>query len=1045
MASLGIATINVLARTTQFENSLRRSIKRIGISTAAILGGVAAGNFLQGAIKNSIDLEKQIKRIQTLLTEENAGFEDAFSAEAIRNLSNEVGIAAGEVADSLYLILSSGVGAADAMDVLRAASDSAIATASDLKQTVDFTTSALNAYGGTVDELTGQVVDAAHANDILFKALQYGKGSMNDFAKYVSTAIPIADALNISLSEVAAFAANNTLTGSTARKVFTGLKVGLQELSDETRGLGKAFLETQGQDFQAFLDKGGTIREAIKLLGTDVGKANLVENAGAKEGATALLQSITLWEQYGKTQEAMAGSAGAAAAGADKVNESLSRQIDILQNRFQNFRGSIGDWMGPVVADGIRKMDELRQKFNASWPEIKAGIMGFVDAAREAATMFWDSFSVPIMLAIDALRRVDWAGVGAIIQAAFTGIMIGVTPLISAFLGVTYIISGVMQALAPLVAVLNNMKPIIVGVTAAIVAYQLSFYLVATAIRVAAAAMLIWNGIQKAAVAVMALYRTALLLVQVATGKATLVQWQLNAALTANPIGLVIGLVVGLAAAFIYGWKTSEKFRNFVVGAWNAIKDGTLAAIKVMFNVMFNYFTIPIKLIQKLIGAVGHLPKWLGGGVADAAAGAVNNIVAGIESMKASLDGLIDKAMEADWALSQVTNSGVSMTGGNKLPPGAKLYLDKVNKAPAGPAAPAMPNFSGGGYNPDAGKDASKAADEAARKIKAAMGRIKADLTRIAKNTSKQTVDTIKNNFETLYADMKEGKVSKAIVNAAKKVEKQLLNLAKKRDSIVERLEVARDTLQTLKDDAAAFTKGIRDTVNAMGDVSQESRGFQNTFLGIRNTMRYAIATTQAFNANIERLRAMKLNDTSIRQLIDAGPEAAGAAARILASSGQAGVNEINNLQSQLTSAGNALATTGYNQFYANGIHMANGLVKGLESQEAAIMKQMDKMGDRMAAQFKKKLGIKSPSRVFAGLGEMIPAGLSKGIDSGINKVDASSQRMVDASITFGPGAVQVNGVGDPKAAQRAGILLGHGAAGVIAQKKTSQVLDGIG
>lgn len=53
---------------------------------------------------------------------------------------------------------------------------------------------------------------------------------------------------------------------------------------------------------------------------------------------------------------------------------------------------------------------------------------------------------------------------------------------------------------------------------------------------------------------------------------ATLAQKLLNLAMNANPIGIVIGLVTSLVAAFIYFWNTSEGFRNFILGLWETIK-----------------------------------------------------------------------------------------------------------------------------------------------------------------------------------------------------------------------------------------------------------------------------------------------------------------------------------------------------------------------------------------------------------------------------------------------------------------------------------------
>lgn len=56
-----------------------------------------------------------------------------------------------------------------------------------------------------------------------------------------------------------------------------------------------------------------------------------------------------------------------------------------------------------------------------------------------------------------------------------------------------------------------------------------------------------------------------------------------NAAMAANPIGLVISLIAGLVAGFIYLWNTSEEFRNFWIGLWETIKtaaSGVWEAIK---------------------------------------------------------------------------------------------------------------------------------------------------------------------------------------------------------------------------------------------------------------------------------------------------------------------------------------------------------------------------------------------------------------------------------------------------------------------------------
>lgn len=58
---------------------------------------------------------------------------------------------------------------------------------------------------------------------------------------------------------------------------------------------------------------------------------------------------------------------------------------------------------------------------------------------------------------------------------------------------------------------------------------------------------------------------------------ATVAQWLLNAAMSANPIGLVVAAIAALVAAFVVLWNKSEAFREFFIGMWEAIKETVIA------------------------------------------------------------------------------------------------------------------------------------------------------------------------------------------------------------------------------------------------------------------------------------------------------------------------------------------------------------------------------------------------------------------------------------------------------------------------------------
>jgi hypothetical protein len=66
--------------------------------------------------------------------------------------------------------------------------------------------------------------------------------------------------------------------------------------------------------------------------------------------------------------------------------------------------------------------------------------------------------------------------------------------------------------------------------------------------------------------------------------------------------------------------------------------------------------------------------------------------------------------------------------------------------------------------------------------------------------------------------------------------------------------------------------------------------------------------------------------------------------------------------------------------FYKGGVDAAQGVVKGLESQQANIEKQIAALAKGMEAVFKQVLGIRSPSRVMAELGVFTAEGLAQGM-----------------------------------------------------------------
>lgn len=62
-----------------------------------------------------------------------------------------------------------------------------------------------------------------------------------------------------------------------------------------------------------------------------------------------------------------------------------------------------------------------------------------------------------------------------------------------------------------------------------------------------------------------------------------------NAALRANPIGLIVSLLAGLVSGFLYLWRTNDSFRDFWLKMWDKIKSVSGSAVSWIKN-KFNDF-----------------------------------------------------------------------------------------------------------------------------------------------------------------------------------------------------------------------------------------------------------------------------------------------------------------------------------------------------------------------------------------------------------------------------------------------------------------------
>ena len=166
----------------------------------------------------------------------------------------------------------------------------------------------------------------------------------------------------------------------------------------------------------------------------------------------------------------------------------------------------------------------------------------------------------------------------------------------------------------------------------------------------------------------------------------TNVQWALNAAMAANPVGLVVLAIVALVAALVIAYKKSETFRDIVNAAFGAVKDVALAvfgaitgAISATWGWIENHWPLLLAILTGPIGlaALAIAKNWdsIKAGVkavkdfiiarfkdvATWLAGLPGKIKTSLSNLTSTVRTIFDDAMSA--GLTKVKNIGATIVG----------------------------------------------------------------------------------------------------------------------------------------------------------------------------------------------------------------------------------------------------------------------------------------------------------------------------------------------------------------------------------------------
>lgn len=140
--------------------------------------------------------------------------------------------------------------------------------------------------------------------------------------------------------------------------------------------------------------------------------------------------------------------------------------------------------------------------------------------------------------------------------------------------------------------------------------------LFATMLATGAGALLLYNGYLAISGVVTGIWTAYTIAAAASEEGLTFAQWALNAAMSANPIGLVVAGIAALVAGVIYAWNTFVGFRATVMGVWGTIKEfGSIVAdvFTGVWTIIAGVMTLDAGMIasgyEKAAGAMGDAGK----------------------------------------------------------------------------------------------------------------------------------------------------------------------------------------------------------------------------------------------------------------------------------------------------------------------------------------------------------------------------------------------------------------------------------------------------
>ncbi|WP_431729963.1 phage tail tape measure protein [Verrucosispora sp. TAA-831] len=1037
-----------------FAEGFRKTARMVGriAGTAALAGGVAAG----GMLAQGLDQALQKSKVDALLATQIASTPEAAAK-------------AGQIAGDLYKkgFGESAAGVADAVkSVLQNGVIDPEAATADIEKVAARAISVGQVMGEEYDRVgasvstmlkSGIAKNAEDAFDVLVRGTQLGvnKGQdlLDTFTEYSGhfKAIGLDAATSLGLmNQAISKGGYNADKAADALKEFSIRSVdGSKAARDSFKALG-----FDADKMQRIFAKGGpkaaeAFGQVITKLKETEGQANHAEIAFGLLGTQSEDLKGALLAMDPKTAAAGLGELeGAAGKAGDTLQGSTAAKVEAFKRRVE------GAFMQLAEA-ALPHLDALMDKLEGvNWDQL----------GGQAATALQQIGPLLKQLQTDAGPGLaDSLKVGAEVMA-FAADNVDLLAKALPYLAAGFVLVKTAQlaanaasALSPVLTLASAMANRRLAASnaqlaAAMTASTAAMRAQAVGQAASTAATTAGDAAQKRSLISATASRVAMIATAVATKVWAAAQWLLNAAMSANPLGLIIIAIIALVAAIVILWKKNEGFRNLVLAVWAAIKTGIGAAVnwlktavpaawafivnavkaylqmvRTVVSTVWGWITAYIRTVVNLWRAVISAAWSLIVSVVTGAINRVRAIIAGIGVIAGVIRGAFDRARAgAVNRLTALMTFVRSIPG--KITSALSSLKSKMLTIGQNIVAGLRDGISGAWHmvtskvkeltNLIPAKIREYLGIASPSKVTTRLGRFIAEGLVKGLTGSAKAIKAAAARVSRLIAEEFTGSKRRKLQARVAADTKRLLDLSGRLTKVTEKRAAAEKKLNDL---LAARTKLASDTADKVRDsfslVQDEGPA---TIGSMISRLTESVTAAKAFAQNMKTLAKRGLAGDLLQQLAEAGPVAGAATAAALAGATDAELAQLNQLAKELDKTATATGNTVADALYSAGIKAAKGLVAGLKAQEKAIEAQMLRIAKGMAKAIKKALKIKSPSRVMRDLMGWVGRGAALGLDDGRRKVEHAAGRLAAAAMPA-PGGWSIAGGSDDRPGWRPG------------------------